>query len=235
VVGRRQGPCVRGSRAESTAVAVCTSAWETIHWNPLWAALLGKNSRPGNRFSTPRVIDISATLVDSTTRRNHEPRTQHTRTPSHRFPAVPPPPRTARSRSSHRPPAAVAGPGRGRQQRAAPAPWRQAASYQRSRRQPRRHVTSQAILRACPPAASGQSLSRRPTPADHAAAAGPVGACLFARIPGRQRPRQRAAHRTCAALARRPGRAGGPSRRRGPLDGPWAAAGPSGCERDAVE
>lgn len=27
--------------ADSTAVVVCTSAWETIYWNPLWAALLG--------------------------------------------------------------------------------------------------------------------------------------------------------------------------------------------------
>jgi transcriptional regulator with XRE-family HTH domain len=27
--------------ADSTAVVVCTCAWETIYWNPLWAALLG--------------------------------------------------------------------------------------------------------------------------------------------------------------------------------------------------
>jgi transcriptional regulator with XRE-family HTH domain len=26
---------------ESTAAVVCTAAWETIYWNPLWAALLG--------------------------------------------------------------------------------------------------------------------------------------------------------------------------------------------------
>jgi hypothetical protein len=26
---------------DSTAVVVCTSAWETLYWNPLWAALLG--------------------------------------------------------------------------------------------------------------------------------------------------------------------------------------------------
>jgi transcriptional regulator with XRE-family HTH domain len=27
--------------ADSTAAMVCTSAWETIYWNPLWAALVG--------------------------------------------------------------------------------------------------------------------------------------------------------------------------------------------------
>ena len=40
---------------------------------------------------------------------------------------------------------------------------------------------------------------RRPTPTDHAAAAEPAGVSRFARIPGRQRPQQQAAHRTCAA------------------------------------
>jgi transcriptional regulator with XRE-family HTH domain len=29
---------------ESAAVVACTSAWETIYWNPLWAALLGDPS-----------------------------------------------------------------------------------------------------------------------------------------------------------------------------------------------
>ena len=41
--------------------------------------------------------------------------------------------------------------------------------------------------------------SRRPAPADHAADAEPAGACRLARIPGRQRPQQQAARRTCAA------------------------------------
>jgi transcriptional regulator with XRE-family HTH domain len=31
--------------AGSTAAVVCTAAWETIYWNPLWAALMGD---PGN-------------------------------------------------------------------------------------------------------------------------------------------------------------------------------------------
>jgi transcriptional regulator with XRE-family HTH domain len=35
--------------SESTAVAVCTSAWETIYWNPLWAALLGDPASASGR------------------------------------------------------------------------------------------------------------------------------------------------------------------------------------------
>jgi hypothetical protein len=33
----------------STAVVVCTAAWETIYWNPLWAALLGDPGRVTGR------------------------------------------------------------------------------------------------------------------------------------------------------------------------------------------
>jgi transcriptional regulator with XRE-family HTH domain len=34
---------------DTTAVVVCTSAWETIYWNPLWAALLGDPARARGR------------------------------------------------------------------------------------------------------------------------------------------------------------------------------------------
>jgi transcriptional regulator with XRE-family HTH domain len=34
---------------DSTAAVVCTSAWETIYWNPLWAALMGDPARAQGR------------------------------------------------------------------------------------------------------------------------------------------------------------------------------------------
>jgi hypothetical protein len=81
---------------------------------PAGARSLGKElPAEGNRLSGQHVNDISPTVGDSTTRRIHEPHTQHIPTASHRFPTVPPPPRMARSRSSHRPPTVVAGSRRG--------------------------------------------------------------------------------------------------------------------------
>ncbi len=111
------GPALRDLRSARAArpARVSVPGFERQALPPAGGPVPGGKELPaeGNSFSAPQVNDISSTVGDSTKGENHEPRTQHTHTASHRFPIVPPPPRMARSRSAQRPPAAVGGPDRG--------------------------------------------------------------------------------------------------------------------------